>query len=71
LNEILTLAVDIVNKILRVRRITNTLEEFDALLALELLQSAILLDELLLISRQLHSLQIVEDILLGLTIRIH
>ena len=47
-------------------RVTHALEELDALLSLELLQLAVLLDEVLLIHRQLHSLQVVEDRLLGL-----
>lgn len=71
IDEALTLAVDVIDEILSVGRVTNALEELDALFAFQLLQSAILLDELLLISRQLHALQVVEDILLSLTICIN
>ena len=69
-NEVLTLASDVLNKLLGVGRITNTLEEFDALLTLEFLQSAVLLDELLLVSSQFHTFQVVQDVLLSLTIGI-
>lgn len=52
------LVFDAFDELLSVRRVTNTLEEFDSLLALELLKSSILLNELLLIPRQLNVFQI-------------
>ena len=71
IDEALALALNIINKLLSMGRITDALEELDTLFALQFLKAAILFDEFLLILRQLHTLQIVEDILLSLAIRIN
>ena len=71
LDQVSALAFNTFDELLRMRRVTYALEELDTLLALKLLQATILLDELLFICRQLHTLQIVKNVLLGLPIRIN
>ena len=61
LNQLVTLVVDTFDEHVCVRWITNTLEELDAFLALKLFKLAVLLDEVLLINRELHALQVVQD----------
>lgn len=49
-------------------RITDALEELDTLLALKILQLAVLFDEILLVHRQLDTLELVKDRSLSLTV---
>lgn len=65
INQVVSLPRDHVDKLLSVRWITHTLEEFNSLLALQLLQLTVLLDEILLVDREFHTLQIVQYGLLG------
>ena len=50
LDQVVSLACDSIDELLRVRRITNALEELDSLLTFKLLKLAVLLDEFLLIN---------------------
>ena len=58
--------MNVIDELLCVGRVTHTLEELDTLFTLQLLKSAVLLDEVLLIHCQLHTLQVVQDALLSL-----
>ena len=60
-DQVVSLASRRIDELLSVGWITNTLEELDTLLTLELLQLSILLDEILLIYRQLDTLQVVQN----------
>ena len=61
LDQVVPLASDSIDELLGVGWITDALEELNALLALQLFQLAVLLDELLLINGQLDALQVVQD----------
>ena len=50
LDQVVSLACDSIDELLRVRRITNALKELDSLLTFKLLKLAVLLDEFLLIN---------------------
>ena len=64
LDQIGSLSVRLVDKLLGVRRVTDALEELDTLFTLQFLQLAILLDEFLLVDGQFHTFQIVQNRLL-------
>ena len=53
--------VDSINKGISMGRITDALEELDAFLSFQVLQLAVLLDEVLLVNRQLHTLKFVKN----------
>ena len=71
LNQLVTLVVDTFDELVCVRWITNALEEFDALLTLKLFKLAVLLNEVLLVNREFHTLQVVQDRCLHFFIGFH
>ena len=60
LDQIVPLALYLFDELLCVGRITDALEELDTLFSLQLFQLSVLLDEILLVHRELHALQSVQ-----------